>query len=276
MATGDLSRIRTNIAALNALQALQQTNAKLTNTNLKLATGKRINSAGDDPAGLSLATTLDVRARRIGQAIANVGDAENVLNIAEGGLQSMVDLLAQMGEKIVQAASDTQGPNEKSAIQTELNQLMEEIDSIAANTQFNGVVLLTTGGLTFQSGPDGVNTTRFALSHNFTSAALGINLITVASQLSASAALASVDAALLSLKTDLQLAGAAIERLRVKGDNLTTSQLNVKAAQSRIMDADLASEQLKASTLQILQQTATAQLAAANSAPASILALFRQ
>ena len=79
-----------------------------------------------------------------------------------------------------------------------------------------------------------------------------------------------------SIKADLQLAGAAIERLRVKGDNLTTSQLNVKAAQSRIMDADLASEQLKKSTLEILQQTATAQLAAANTAPASILALFRQ
>jgi flagellin len=276
MASGDLSRIRTNISALNALQALQQTNAKLTNTNLKLATGKRINSAGDDPAGLSLATTLDVRARRISQAIANVGDAENVLNIAEGGLQSMIDLLTQMGEKVIQAASDTQGTNEKNAIQTELNQLLEEIDSLAANTQFNGVVLLTTGGLTFQSGPDGVNTTRFALTHNFTSAALGINSLTVATQALASASLASLDAAITSLKADLQLAGAAIERLRVKGDNLTTSQLNVQAAQSRIMDADLAATQVQASTLQILQQTATAQLAAANVAPSSILALFRQ
>jgi len=276
MASGDLSRIRTNISALNALQALQRNSSQLTATNLKLATGKRINSAGDDPAGLSLATTLDVRSRRIGAAIANVGDAENVLNIAEGGLQSMVDLMAQMGEKVIQAASDTQGVNEKSAIQSELNQLLEEIDSLASNTQFNGVVLLTTGGLTFQSGPDGVNTTRFALTHNFTSAALGINALTVATQALASASLASLDAAITSIKVDLQLAGASIERLRVKGDNLTTSQLNVKAAQSRIMDADLASEQLRKSTLEILQQTATAQLAAANTAPASILSLFRQ
>lgn len=276
MASGDLTRIRTNVSALNALQALQLINGKLTSANLKLATGKRINSAGDDPAGLSLATTLDVRARRIGAAIANVGDAENVLNIAEGGLNSMTDLLAQMSEKIIKAASDTQGANEKIAIQGELNQLLEEIDSIASTTQFNGVQLLTTGGLTFQSGPDGSNTTRFALTHNFTSLALGISTITVSSQASASVALASVSAAITSINAALQLAGAAINRLRVKGDNLTTSQLNTKAAQSRIQDADLASEQLQASVLQILQQTATAQLAAANVAPSSILSLFRQ
>ena len=275
MATGDLSRIRTNVSALNALQALNQINSKLTNTNLKLATGKRINSAGDDPAGLSLATTLDVRARRIGAAIANVGDAENVLNIAEGGLQSITDLLAQMSEKIIKAASDTQGTNEKSALQGEINQLLEEIDNIAANTQFNGVVLLTTGGLTFQTGPDGVNTTRFALTYSFHSAALGINSLTVSTQALASASLGSVSVAIDSVKTALQLAGAAINRLRVKGDNLTTAQVNTKAAESRIRDADLAAEQLTASTLQILQQTATAQLAAANAAPASILALFR-
>jgi flagellin len=276
MATGDLSRIRTNISALNALQALNQINAKLTNTNLKLATGKRINSAGDDPAGLSLATTLDVRSRRIGAAIANNGDAENVLNIAEAGMSSINDLLAQMSEKIIKAASDTQGTSEKSAIQNELNQLLEEIDAIASTTQFNGVVLLTTGGLTFQSGPDGWNTTRFALTHNFTSAALGINGLTVATQALSSASLGSVSAAITSIQAALQLAGAAINRLRIKGDNLTTAQLNVQAAKSRILDADLASEQLNASTLQILQQTATAQLAAANTAPASVLALFRQ
>jgi flagellin len=275
MASGDLSRIRTNIGALNALNALENINAQLTATNLRLATGKRINSAGDDPAGLSLATTLDVRARRIGAAIANVGDAENVLNIAEGGLQSITDLLAQMSEKIIKAASDTQGVNEKSAIHQELLQLLEEIDNVASTSQFNGVVLLTTGGLTFQSGPDGENLTRFSLTHNFHSAALGINGLTVATQALASASLGSVSTAINSVKAALQLAGAAVNRLRVKGDNLTTAQVNVRAAESRIRDADLAAEQLTASTLQILQQTATAQLAAANSAPASVLSLFR-
>jgi len=275
MAVGDLSRIRTNISALNALNALQSINARLTAANLRLATGKRINSAADDPAGLTLANSLDVRARRVASSITNVGDAENVVNIAEGGLNNLNELLATMIEKITLAANDTQGVSERSAIQQELNQLAEEIDSVAQQTQFNGIVLLTAGGLTFQSGPEGINTSRFALSHAFTSAALRVNTLTVATQALASQSLASVQGALASVAAALQLAGATVERLRIKGDNLTVAQLNLRAAESRIRDADLASEQLESSKLTILQQTATAQLAAANTAPASILSLFR-
>jgi flagellin len=276
MATGDLTRIRTNISALNALHALAQINAQLTRTNLRLATGKRINSAGDDPAGLTLANTLDIRARRIAAAITNIGDAGNLLAIAEGGLSSMNDLLSQMGEKIILAANDTQGTSERSAIQQELDQLAEELDAIAANTQFNGVVLLTAGGgLTFQTGPDGANTNRFSMGHAFTSVALGINTLTVASQALASISLASVNAALASVKAALQAVGANLQRMTMKADNLAVARVNTLAAASRIMDADLAAEQLEASKLQILQQTGTAQLAAANTAPASILALFR-
>src|SRR5438552_15616770 len=80
MASGDLTRIRTNISALNALNALEGINSQLTQTNLRLATGKRINSSGDDPAGLSLANTLDLRARKVAMAERNVGDAQNVLS----------------------------------------------------------------------------------------------------------------------------------------------------------------------------------------------------
>jgi flagellin len=275
MATGDLTRIRTNISALNALHALTQINAKLSQTNLKLATGKRINSAGDDPAGLTLANTLDIRARRIAAAITNIGDANNLLAIAEGGLSNMNDLLSQMGEKIIVAANDTQGVSERSAIQQELNQLAEELDAIADNTQFNGVVLLTVGGLTFQTGPEGVNTNRFSMGHAFTSAALGISTLTVASQALSSLSLASVNAALTSVKAALQAVGANLQRMTMKADNLAVARVNTIAASSRIMDADLAAEQLEASKLQILQQTGTAQLAAANVAPSSILSLFR-
>ena len=245
MATGDLTRIRTNISALNALNALQQINLKLTKTNLKLATGKRINSAGDDPAGLTLANTLDLRARRIAAAVTNIGDASNVLAIAEGGLKNIADMLSQMEEKIILAANDTNGPSEKAAIQQELNQLAEEIDEVAATTQFNGVVLLTVGGLTFQTGPDGVNINRFSLTHAFTSAALRVNQLTVATQALASQSLASVSAALASVAAALQLAGSTIERLRIRGDNLTVAQLNLRAAESRIRDADLAAEDRK-------------------------------
>jgi flagellin len=276
MATGDLTRIRTNIAALNALQALNQINSNLNTTNQRLSTGKRINSAADDPSGLTLANTLDLRARRLGAALANGTDAANVLSIAEGGLSSINDLLSQMVERITLAASDTQGPQEKSAILQELNHLGEEIDSVASQTQFNGITLLTQGTMTFQTGPDGLDTSVFSMSSGFTSASLGISMMTVASQSLASMTLGSVTAAITSVKASLQYIGALLERLQVKVDNLSTAKINTTAAASRIMDADLAAEQLEASKLKILQDTATTQLAAANAAPQSILALFRQ
>ena len=275
MPTGDLSRIRTNIGALTALDALNKVNTKLSVHNLRLATGKRINSAGDDPAGLTLGNSLDVRARKIAQALNNIGDASNVLAVAESGLNNINDILSTMSEKIIQAASDTQGVNERMAIMQELNNLGEEIDTLTMQTQFNGVALLTATVLTFQVGPDGVDYNVFNMASSFTSAALGISSLTVATQALASTSLGSVSAAIVSVKTALQQLGALLERFTIKADNLAAAKLNQQAAASRIMDADLAAEQLEASKLEILRQTSTAQLAAANAAAASILSLFR-
>jgi flagellin len=275
MATGDLSRIRTNIGALNALNALEDINAQLTRTNLRLATGKRINSAGDDPAGLNLALTLDVRARRVAQAESNVGDATNVLNIVEGGLSNLNDLLSSIMEKLVQAANDTEGVSERSALMNEINKLGEEMDSVINQTQYNGITLLTSATLTFQVGPDGSNINVFNISQALNSSALSINALTVATQALASQSMVTVQNAINTIKLFLQQAGSSIERMGIRADNLSTMELNIRAAQSRITDADLAAEQLNSAKLTILQQTATAQLAAANTAPASILALFR-
>jgi len=275
MATGDLSRIRTNVGALNALNALENINSQLTNTNLRLATGKRINSSGDDPAGLSLANTLDIRARKVAMAERNVGDAQNVLDIVDGGLNNLNDLLSSISEKIVLAANDTQGVSERSAIMSEINQLGSEIDTVVNQTQFNGITLLTVNTMTFQVGPDGTGINVYSIGQALNSAGLAVNALTVATQALASASLNSVQISINSLKTILQAAGSTIERLRVRDDNLGTMELNLRAAQSRIMDADLAAEQLNSAKLSILQQTATAQLAAANSAPAALLALFR-
>ena len=135
--------------------------------------------------------------------------------------------------------------------------------------------MLTVNTLTFQVGPDGTNVNVYAIGQALNSAGLAVNALTVATQALASASLNSVQISINSLKTILQAAGSTIERLRVRDDNLSTMELNLRAAQSRIMDADLAGEQLNSAKLSILQQTATAQLAAANSAPAHILALFR-
>jgi flagellin len=275
MATGDLSRIRTNIGALNALNALEDINAQLTQSQLRLATGKRINSAGDDPAGLTLANTLDLRARRVAMAERNVGDASNVLSIVDGGLQNINDLLSSIAEKLTLAANDTQGTSQRNAIMTEIQQLGQEVDSVVNQTQFNGITLLTVNTMTFQVGPDGTNTNVFSIGQALNSAALLVTQLTVATQALASASLGTVQIAINSLAAIIQSTGSSIERLNVRADNLSTAELNLRAAQSRIMDADLAAEQMNSSKLQILQQTATSALAAANTAPASLLALFR-
>ena len=193
----------------------------------------------------------------------------------EGGLSNLNELLASIQEKIVLAANDTQGVSERSAIMSEINQLGAEIDSVVAQTQFNSVQLLTINTMTFQVGPDGTAVNVYSIAQRLDSAGLAVNGLTVATQALASASLNSVQISIDSLKTILQAAGSTIERLRIRNDNLNTMELNLRAANSRIMDADLASEQLTSAKLSILQQTATAQLAAANSAPASILALFR-
>ena len=275
MASGDLTRVRTNIAALNALQALRNINADLNIHTLRLSTGKRINSAGDDPAGLILGNLLTNRSRQVGAALQNVGDAQNLMSISEGGLNNINELLSTMAEKVTLAASDTQGVAQRSAIQNELNQLGLEIDTITQQTQFNGVILLTALTMTFQTGPDSLNYQVFAIASALHSAALLINTLTVATQALASQSLLTVNNAITTIQNNLQLVGSTLERFNVRVSNLGVSQVNLQAAASRILDADLAAEQLMTSRDQILQSTATTQLAAANAATGSILSLFK-
>ncbi len=123
-----MARINTNIAALNALNALRSINKRLDIHQLRLATGKRINTAADDAAGLSIANKLKVRAEGLGVAINNIGDAKNLLAIAEGHLQTISDTLGTMRAKAAQAANDTLGASERTTLKNEIEQLASEID----------------------------------------------------------------------------------------------------------------------------------------------------
>ncbi|HLC43281.1 MAG TPA: flagellin [Methylomirabilota bacterium] len=276
MAQGDLTRIRTNIAALNALNSLKSINNKINVHQLRLATGKRLNQSSDDPAGLTIAKKLDARARSLSQALSNVGEASNVLSIAEGGANNIQELIVQMREKVVQAANDTLGTQERNAIYQQLQELGSEIDQIVSSTTFNNISLLTDSTLlTFQVGASGTEVLTFDVVGNFNSATLAVSNLTVATQALASASLLSIDNALTSVSNLLQTIGARTQRLSVKEISLTTNYTNTEAARSRIEDADLAKEQLEASKYLILQQTATAILAQANVQPQSILSLFQ-
>lgn len=281
MAIGDSTRINTNIAAFNALNALKAINRNLERTQLKLATGRRINEVADDPAGFVISTRLRARIRGLAVAYDNVGTAKNVMAIAEGGLLNISDILITIKEKVTQAASDTLGVAERNAIKTEINQLTAEIDDIVAETLFNQIPLIdgTYTNVSIQSGEESTNTLVFSISQNHTATGLSVASADVAnnvvSSASAAVALTNVNAALDLVSNSLQEIGAKVARLGVKESTLSIAITNTEATKGRILDADIAKEQLESTRLQILQQTATAQLAQANILPQNVLALFQ-
>ena len=280
MAIGDSTRINTNIAAYNALAALKNINRNLEKSQLQLATGKRINEVADDPAGYVISTRLNARSKGLATAYDNVGTAKNVLAIAEGGLFNISDIIVTMKEKVTQAASDTLSSAERNAIKTEINQLTAEIDNIVSETLFNNISLIdgTYTGISYQTGEGTTNTLVFDISQDHTATGLGIASGNVSNRVftatGSSIALAYVNTALETVSNSLQQVGATVSRLTVKESTLSVAITNTEATKSRILDADIAKQQLESTRLQILQQTATAQLAQANVIPQNVLALF--
>ncbi|KAA3648411.1 MAG: hypothetical protein DWQ07_05295 [Chloroflexi bacterium] len=398
MAQVDITRIAGNIQALNALNSLSRINSKLAMHQERLATGKRILSASDDPAGMSIATTFKVRAEGMQTALNSIGDSKNMLSSMEGGLKQVEDILVKMRNKALEANGDTLGANEKQAIYEQVQAYRDEINDIVSQTEWNGTDLL--GGndtasinLDFLTDADG-GTTRFGFSggtsifsnQSFFSDAAGGSASSVANPVvtldsidaygvaavtagqteldsdtysvvvtggganfqvqdsdgnavsvsdgaggwtsaaqaiadgafdtgrgltitfdiagtadgsntvdytalstvdlgladaslnvttDAATALSTIDQALDVVKEGISQVGAFSARLSFKEEALTVAHANVEAAHNRIMNANMAQEQVEASKYSILQQTATAMLSNANVAPQVVLSLFR-
>jgi len=185
MASVDMSRIAGNIAALNALNSLNQINSKMALHQGRLASGKRINSAGEDPAGLTIATKLFTRSEGLKVALDNVGDAKNLLAVAESGLGRINDILVQMRNKAEQAASDTLGVSERKAVVSQLKDFAAQIDDIVAQTEWNDTKLIDgsfeSTPLTFQTGADKGDTTTLSGLKNLKASGVEMDLATVAS-----------------------------------------------------------------------------------------------
>ncbi|MCS7220024.1 MAG: flagellin [Anaerolineae bacterium] len=275
MATIDFTRINTNVAALNALNTLREVNKNLALAQTRLSTGRRINEAADDPAGLTLATKFDVRATGMQVAIDNIGDAKNLLAVAEGGLRKINEILAKMRAKAEAAASDTLGDAERAAIADDLEQFALEIDDIVRTTTWNSQQLISsTVTWDFHTGAASSDFTTWSLNYGHNSADLGIDTITVGSAASARAYIDLLDTAIASVSASLSNIGSMMARLTFKEDTLAIGKVNTEAAYNRIMNADMAVEQLNAVKFQILQQTAIAMLAQANIAPQAVLQLI--
>jgi flagellin len=275
MAFSSGSRINTNIGALNSFNALNNVNTQIGAVQMRLASGKRINSAADDPAGYTLAKKLTARSRSLAQASNNVGEMKNILSVAEGGLASINDIYVGIKEKLIQASNGSYSTDERNALATQINDMLNEVDDIIAQTKFNNTQLLDNNftGRSFQVGADNGETVTITMDANIDSSTLGLTGITSASTFTSF--IASIDTAISTVSLELQYVGSLVNRLDVKEANLQTAITNTEAAKSRIEDADMAKEQLEATKLQILQQTATVQLAQANAAPQGVLQLFR-
>ncbi len=279
---GDLSRINSNTQAFSALAQLNKTNGELGQRQMRLSTGKRINAAEDDSAGYAIARKLEAKTRGQAQALANIGDAKSMLTVAEGTLGTIMDILQTMKEKTIQANTDTMGADERTKIDNQLDALKSEITDLLGDTEFNGNALFagnaTGTSFTFQVNADsgdtfvadiaGVSSTLLG-----TNATNNISTLDVTNATGRATSIQTVDDAIDDVSNLIASLGDDQKRLSFKQDNLTASMNNYESARSRIEDADFAKEQMSIVKLQILQQTGTASLAQANSAPQSILSI---
>lgn len=271
----DLTRVGANIQAMQALSSLSDINGKISMHQLRLATGKKINSTEEDPAGYQIARGLESRRRGLEVALSNVGTAKNVLNIAEGGYQTIMDLLQTMKEKATQSSDVALSGNQRSAINDQVSALISEIDAIVNETSFNSVALIdgSYSGKAFHTGEAASNELLVTLS-GADSADLSIDSVNVATAASASAAISTLSTAIDTLASRLQDVGEYKSRLSAKEQTLAVAITNTEEARSLVEDADFAKEQMSVMKLQILQQTAIASLVQANSSPQVILSLF--
>lgn len=276
----NLMSISTNVQAMQARAALMRVNDKISVHQLRLATGRKINSAGEDPAGYALARSIESRKRGLTVALDNVSNAKNVLNIAEGGYQNIMDILQTCKEKATQAADGSLSDPQRESLDNQVTALIKEIDSIATSTIFNDVGLINddTMSIVFHTG-EGVNETLTVELDSADSASLGTGVGAYVSDIDletdATGAMTILDDAIGELSGHIQVVGEYKSRLSSKESTLSVAITNTEASRSVIEDADFAKEQMEVMKLMILQQTAIASLVQANSSPQIVLSLFQ-
>lgn len=275
-------RVNTNVAALNAQRQLMGTKLRLDKSFEKLASGYRINRAGDDAAGLAISENLKAQVRGLKQAARNAQDGISLVQVAEGGLSEVSNILIRLRELAVQAASDTIGPVERQFLNVEYDQLVSEVDRIADGTEFNGNSLLNGQGsiLDFQVGTrndPSIDRISFDGSKaDSNAAALGVNLTSVADKASAQNSLSAIDNAIVAVSAMRADFGAIQNRLQSTINNIAVSTENLSAANSRIRDVDVAEESAELMRNNVLLQAGTSVLAQANQSTAAALSLLKQ
>jgi len=273
-------RVSTNMAAVSANRILSKTNESQNKSFQRLSSGARITQAGDDAAGLSISENLRAQIRSTSEAEKNANNGISLVQVAEGGLSEVGNILIRVRELSIQAASDTIGDKERGFINQEVQSLTAEVDRIANVTTFNGTQLLNGQGkssLELQVGirSDVTDRITFNVAENDVRAdALGVDSVKTESIEDARAAIDVVDSALNKVSETRARMGAMQNKLQSTTNNLAITNENLVAARSRIADANIAEETSNLVRENILQQAGIAVLAQANQHPMSALKLL--
>ncbi|NBT57746.1 flagellin FliC [bacterium] len=268
-----------NQTVINARRHMEETSRMFGEASERLASGKRINKAGDDAAGLAISTSMEGKIRSMQQARRNAQEALSLMQVAEGGMNEVSNLIVRLRELSIQAASDTIGDKERGMLELEGTQIKEEIDRLANSTEYFGTSLLNGQGkeFTFQIGPDNTDANRIHYSTSkldLRASTLGIDGVSLADAGSALDALGKVDEALSLINVPRSEVGAMQSRFNSVVNNLFVYEENLSQARSRIVDADIAQESAKAVQAAVLQRAGAAVIAQANTTPALALKLL--
>jgi flagellin len=266
-------RIQNNVEAFNAQRQLLNNSDKLGKAMEKLSSGYRINRAGDDAAGLAISEKLRGQISGLAQASRNSSDAVSLVQTAEGALNEVHSMLQRVRELAVQYKNGTLATNDRLAIQSEVNQLKAEIERIGTDTEFNGIKLLNNASnpITFQVGAGDSQQITVATISIGTSVASSVYTLSASSTTD----IGGIDTAINNISAARATFGAVQNRLEHTISNLASYTENLTASESRIRDADMASEMVQFTKLQILTQAGTSMLSQANQAPQGVLSLLR-
>lgn len=273
-------RISTNVASLNAQKNLRSSHMLMDKSLARLSSGYRINQAADDAAGLAISENLRGLIRGYKQASRNAEDGVSLVQVAEGGLQEMSNMLIRLRELGVQAASDTIGETERKFLDVEYQQLKSEMQRVAEVTQFNGRDLLNgTGGIIdiqvdVHNDPFKDRISFNASAANSTLEALGMVAESLATKEQAQQSLSVVDTAMISVNAMRANFGAMQNRLNSTISNLAVAHENLSAANSRIRDTDVAEESAELTRNSILLQAGVSVAGQANQAQQVALKLL--
>ena len=270
-------RVNTNVASLNTQRHLYNTTQRFQKSMEKLSSGLRINRAGDDAAGLAISEGLKADIRALDQASRNAADGVSLVQVGEGALDEVSNILVRMKELAEQSLNGTLSDSERTYLDSEYTALTSEIDRISAATEFNGVKLLdgTGGSVNIQVGIGSAATDRVAvdLSGNMNTATLGTSTA-IDTAANAQTAIGEIDAAIDSVSSKRADFGAIQNRLESSIRNISMTAENLSAANSRIRDVDVARETSAMTSNQILQQAGVSILAQANMTSSMALSLL--